>query len=313
MHVTKHFPSSARLLGGATLTLAIALGAIALPARAQDHALYAETSAGTSNYSYNTFQGVVHAAGTSSGTTALGAAEAVSHSFSDEGPGAFHGVQDATASADYATAGLHATVITDGFSEGRARAQLNDVITFNVAGADASTITSIGLDLTLDGTISDFQHVNYLYDLKMYAGGRGAPSVGWTTVLYNSPTDARNYVGWAVSGGTGAPDGFTSFEVLADNATTKHLHGVFTITGPQTTFDILMGFSLTCGGGTDCDFGNSGHLNFDLPDNVAFTSGSGLLLSGVAVAPVPEPETYALILAGLGMTGWMARRRKARR
>ncbi|MDP2811103.1 MAG: FxDxF family PEP-CTERM protein [Rhodocyclaceae bacterium] len=28
-------------------------------------------------------------------------------------------------------------------------------------------------------------------------------------------------------------------------------------------------------------------------------------------APVPEPETYALMLAGLGLVGWAARRRKA--
>lgn len=28
------------------------------------------------------------------------------------------------------------------------------------------------------------------------------------------------------------------------------------------------------------------------------------------VAAVPEPETYAMMLAGLGLMGWMARRRK---
>jgi hypothetical protein len=28
------------------------------------------------------------------------------------------------------------------------------------------------------------------------------------------------------------------------------------------------------------------------------------------VAPIPEPETYALMLAGLGVVGFMARRRK---
>ena len=29
-----------------------------------------------------------------------------------------------------------------------------------------------------------------------------------------------------------------------------------------------------------------------------------------AATPVPEPETYAMILAGLGLMGFMARRRK---
>jgi hypothetical protein len=30
------------------------------------------------------------------------------------------------------------------------------------------------------------------------------------------------------------------------------------------------------------------------------------------VAAVPEPETYAMLLAGLAVVGWAARRRKAR-
>jgi len=30
-----------------------------------------------------------------------------------------------------------------------------------------------------------------------------------------------------------------------------------------------------------------------------------------SLAPVPEPETYALMLAGLGLVGFMARRRKS--
>lgn len=29
------------------------------------------------------------------------------------------------------------------------------------------------------------------------------------------------------------------------------------------------------------------------------------------ISPVPEPETYAMLLAGLGMLGWMARRRSS--
>ena len=44
-------------------------------------------------------------------------------------------------------------------------------------------------------------------------------------------------------------------------------------------------------------------------DNVTF--GSAVALESPSVAPVPEPETYALMLAGLGLVGFMARRRKA--
>jgi len=37
----------------------------------------------------------------------------------------------------------------------------------------------------------------------------------------------------------------------------------------------------------------------------------GLLLDNVSVSAVPEPETYAMLLAGLGMLGFMLRSRKA--
>jgi hypothetical protein len=38
---------------------------------------------------------------------------------------------------------------------------------------------------------------------------------------------------------------------------------------------------------------------------------SGAVIDNVTVIAVPEPETYALMLAGLGLVGFMARRRKA--
>lgn len=44
-----------------------------------------------------------------------------------------------------------------------------------------------------------------------------------------------------------------------------------------------------------------------------FSYAAGVLTYEVPAAPVPEPETYALMLAGLGMLGFMARRRLSSR
>lgn len=47
-----------------------------------------------------------------------------------------------------------------------------------------------------------------------------------------------------------------------------------------------------------------------LGDGTAINEEYRLRLSGVQVAVVPEPETYAMLLAGLGLIGTMVRRRK---
>ena len=288
--------------------LASVIALLAAAQSAQAQYLTAVTLSGSSNYEYNTIQGVTSQNGTSGGTIGTGGPVAQAYSSSTEGTGAFFGSQSATASADYATAGLHATAITDLFSDARARAQLNDTVTFHIAGANAATVTNVVIDLTLNGTISAFQNAGYLYDMRMLGQGSGA-SVGWTTQFYDTPQDSRNYVGWAVSGGTGEPGGFVSWELLAGTATEKHFRGVLAVPGADKEYALILGFNLHCSSGTDCDFGNSAHLNFDLPQGVSFTSASGLLLTGNGVPAVPEPETYALMLGGLGVLGWMARRR----
>ena len=55
-------------------------------------------------------------------------------------------------------------------------------------------------------------------------------------------------------------------------------------------------------------------LAVNLPDGITFVGGAkainnhGQILVGVSV---PEPETYVMLLAGLALLGFMARRRKA--
>ena len=69
-------------------------------------------------------------------------------------------------------------------------------------------------------------------------------------------------------------------------------------------------------------FGNSfgGHIDLTdaLPITIEVTGhaldgtiGSYTGSLGFTAAPVPEPETYAMVLAGLGAVGFVARRRKA--
>jgi hypothetical protein len=51
-------------------------------------------------------------------------------------------------------------------------------------------------------------------------------------------------------------------------------------------------------------FGSRNDPSYNFIDNISLTDGS------VVTAPVPEPETYAMLLAGLGLIGTIARRRQ---
>lgn len=60
--------------------------------------------------------------------------------------------------------------------------------------------------------------------------------------------------------------------------------------------------------------GQSGLYEINLTTGTAMLMGefgaATPLLAGMTAVPVPEAETYAMMLAGLGLVGWMARRRK---
>jgi hypothetical protein len=80
------------------------------------------------------------------------------------------------------------------------------------------------------------------------------------------------------------------------------------ITGSVTTNDV---------GGVFIDFDNTAqHFTFTggsfdfFVNDVSLTAGQKIGVSGTIITAVPEPETYALFMAGLAAVGFMARRRK---
>lgn len=58
------------------------------------------------------------------------------------------------------------------------------------------------------------------------------------------------------------------------------------------------------------DFMNTGRFGVQAAPGVTFTSDSGVFLTNSAVTPVPEPESYALMLGGLLALGAYVRNRK---
>jgi hypothetical protein len=88
---------------------------------------------------------------------------------------------------------------------------------------------------------------------------------------------------YAINGGTWA--GNTSIGLIKDTP------GGYTVTSGLAagqTFQYVIGYNDSAAGLTDWDD----------------------MVIGINIAPIPEPETYAMLLAGLGLMGFVARRRK---
>ena len=119
---------------------------------------------------------------------------------------------------------------------------------------------------------------------------------------------AGNYT-WTTMFDLGAYDptsaSFSGFFAADDSVTdimlnTTHL----TLTAPGT-YSAFTGFGATSG-----FVAGSNTLSF-VVNNTGGPSGLRVEFDQTSVSMVPEPETYGMLLAGLGLMGFLARRRKA--
>jgi hypothetical protein len=99
--------------------------------------------------------------------------------------------------------------------------------------------------------------------------------------------------------------------LIGDNPGTTIGSLTIPITGDQYTFISRLTINVT---GYTADFASTARIYLSLPTGVTFTSGSGSFLAGATpIAAVPEPETYAMLLAGLGIVGAISLRRTIER
>lgn len=89
---------------------------------------------------------------------------------------------------------------------------------------------------------------------------------------------------------------FSAFDLLASDRTTIIIDGTVN-SGPRAAFGILEGFNLMGG-----DYFI--HIAGAHSDSGGYGGGVSL------VSPVPEPEAYGMLLVGLGLIGFIGRRKK---
>ncbi len=270
--------------------------------------------------------------------TSSGASVATPGGFSSLPP--FGG--SASAGADLSTGILKASVSgygpnVFGSHVGFADARLADTLYFtNSSGGDLS----VTFRYSFDGLITDPNDGNWAYATASLAFGCDffrcfnesgqAIRFGNTGVAasdsINAYTDqdgirqfARNIYGdqyqlfdrfdvWqsAPHGAGGAIDGW--------------IQARLTIPTGLTSLGVRGDLNLDCRGGASCNFGNTGTFGFvgGLPEGLSLGSASGVFLSaapsgGGNPSAVPEPASWALMIAGFGLVGGTIRRSRSAR
>lgn len=209
----------------------------------------------------------------------------------------------ATASADLAT-GAYAITATGSYypnqlsGVGSSQAVLSDTLDFTVAGATPTTVTDIGVSLSVTGSMTLGTTQAYGSEGNTLVLGGGSFSDSLCAECAGNPTTTAELSGTNIGG-------WVSYNLSADGL---DFTGVYALTGPTADLNFETYSSDTCVNGATCSY--DGAVSLTLPQGVAFTSGSGVFLSGPAVG-VPEPTAWAMTILGLASVGALLRRRRS--
>jgi hypothetical protein len=201
---------------------------------------------------------------------------------------------DLHAEAATGTIGLRASSAGNGFGSSNAAAQVQftDYWLLNVpTGTASGTFINIPVSIHLDGSVTP----GAVFDASF---GR---------FLDYNLTISDHYTTLSPGGSFSAFGRITSSGIFSQ---TFNGSVNFFYWGPgslPTRADVEMTLFLVSLFEGTVDFYNTARISLDLPPGFSATTSSGLPLQ---FAAVPEPETYAMLLAGLGLLGFVTRRRK---
>jgi|GEM_PF-4238359 len=208
-----------------------------------------------------------------------------------------------SSTADLSAGVLRVAAGAAGSARGIAGAQIKDNLSFQVLAGGSSTIT---VTAHLDGSFLPILGGNFGLSQSMGLGfGQGS----FDELGGRSNPTSPYYFGHSGASGNTPPSGWLSYSFSNESASGFDFVGTLAVTDGQR-MGLNFHLSTDCTSAV-CDFGNTGRVGLILPDNVTFTSDSGVFLTAGAlpVAAIPEPETWGLMLGGLAFVGGFARRR----
>ena len=203
-------------------------------------------------------------------------------------------IGSASASANLATGALKtfaSAATTSGLTESRGEASWRDNIRFDVSGGAPARVTvQFRFHGVQKGGLDDL----YYASGEFLLGGAGMGATRMKNGGSGSPQSFVSYGNWSTFNAT--TDGDTQF-----------LEATFVLGGSTSWMNVSASLVTIAQRNALSDFSNTAAVRFILPQTVTMTSFSGVFLSQA----VPEPASWAMMIAGFALTGAAARRRVA--
>jgi hypothetical protein len=189
---------------------------------------------------------------------------------------------------------------------GTAEAQIFDTLTFKVAGANRSTVTDIGVQFAINGSINPGAPTAPGI-IAPYSAINGDLTLGGTgTIQYNFNSDP----GSPANGRILADGGWVSSTIVSQSPSSFIFDGVYALDGATATVPVLLSLQCVIQAGS-CGYADTAAISFTLPSNVSFTSDSGVFLTHATTA-APEPAFWPVFAGALlVITVVAAKRRRA--